>query len=351
MSLSDVAGTRFARHASEPLPTITRREQQQMEMLKVRRASKLKKELMQPIDWLWRGLIAQGDFVMLSADPKAGKSTFLGPLVASIVEGEPFLGKPVRKRTILFAAEESDSTVARRFAKLGVIDNPNLKQIYSEMRLPGDFELLKQASIDHEADVLLIDTLGTFFDIKNENSNAEMSSALRELAVFSHKQKVTIILAHHTAASGKAYRGASAIFAAVDQLITLTKVKKSKSSFHPLHRKLAIEGRYSCEGPSEMKISLTGKPQLSLLHQPYGYDLVEETWNDEEMQLLECLPPEKPGLKADDIRKRYPKKKATILRQLNDLFKAGMIDIAGTGKKGDAKLYYRVDSVPLLSVA
>src|SRR5262249_18539214 len=153
----------------------------------------------------------------------------------------------------------------------------------------------------------------------------------------------TVILAHHTAVSGKAYRGASAIFAAVDQMITLTKESKSKSSFNI--RRMAIEGRYSCEGPSEMTISLTGKPQLSLLNQPYGYDLVEKKWNDEEIQLLECLPSKKPGLKADDIRKLYPKKKQTILRRLDDLFKAGMIAVEGTGKKGDAKLYYRVDSV------
>ena len=59
-----------------------------MEMLKVTPASKLRKELTKPIDWLWRGLIAQGDFVLLTADPKAGKSTFLGPLIASIVKGE-----------------------------------------------------------------------------------------------------------------------------------------------------------------------------------------------------------------------------------------------------------------------
>src|SRR5215471_20661052 len=107
-----------------------------MELLNVRPASTLKKELMKPIDWLWRGLIAQGDFVMLTTDPKAGKSTFLGPLIASIVKGEPFLEKPVRKGIVLFAAEESDSAMARRFAKLGVIDNPNLKQIDAEMRLP-----------------------------------------------------------------------------------------------------------------------------------------------------------------------------------------------------------------------
>ena len=234
--------------------------------------------------------------------------------------------------------------MARRFAKLGVIDRPNLKQIEAEMRLPGDFDRLKQASIDHKADVVLIDTLGSFFDIRNENSNAEMSSVLKDLATFSHKQKITIILAHHTATSGKAYRGASAIFAAVDQLITLTK-KKTKALSNI--RELTIEGRYSCEGPSQMTISLTGKPQLSLVKQPYGYDLVEQTWNDDEMQLLECLPSTKPGLKADAISKLYQKKKQTILRQLDDLVKAGMIAVEGTGKKGNAKLYYRIDSVPL----
>jgi RecA-family ATPase len=182
-----------------------------MELLNVRPASTLKKELTKPIDWLWRGLIAQGDFVMLTADPKAGKSTFLGPLIASIVKGEPFLGKPVRTGTVLFAAEESDSTMARRFAKLAVIDNRNLKQIHGELRLPGDFDLLKQTCLKHKTDVLVIDTLGSFFDLKNENSNAEMASALKDLATFRHKERVTIILAHHTAVSGKAYRGASAI--------------------------------------------------------------------------------------------------------------------------------------------
>jgi hypothetical protein len=131
-------------------------------------------------------------------------------------------------------------------------------------------------------------------------------------------------------------------------LITITKLK-SKSSFHA--RKLAIEGRYACEGPSEMIISLTGKPQLTLLKHPYGYDLVEQTWNDEEMQLLECLPSEKPGLKADEIRKLYPKKKQTILQRLDDLVNGGMVAVEGTGTKGNAKLYHRIDSVPLRSVA
>ena len=52
------------------------------------------------------------------------------------------------------------------------------------------------------------------------------------------------------------------------------------------------------------------------------------------MQLLECLPSKKPGLKADDIRKLYPKKKLTLLRLLDDLVDAGMIAVEGEGKKG-----------------
>ncbi|MBM4098284.1 MAG: hypothetical protein FJ261_16200, partial [Planctomycetes bacterium] len=72
------------------------------------------------VQWLVHGLIRRGAGTMLSAHPKAGKTTFLAHLLKAVGTGEPFLGMATKACKVLVVSEEDQSTLAERRDDIGI---------------------------------------------------------------------------------------------------------------------------------------------------------------------------------------------------------------------------------------
>jgi len=321
--------------------------------LKVQTMAELFKESDAPTAWLWQGIIERGDVTMIPADAKAGKSTFLGPMVVAMLRVRTFLGYQMNPSKILFASEEAPRAVGRRLSKLGVTsEDPNILRV-KELSLPKDANKLFNSCREFSADVVIIDTMATFFEVENENDNAAMSQVLKPLSEFAHDHKISLVIAHHSAASGKAIRGATSIFAAVDQAIRFRKPKTGRGGslteqekrlgFTDLKRQrgLFITGRHYGEGPNSMIVQLTGKPQLSLLRDSYDYELVREFWNEQDDHVYAKLRCDE-GMTIEQMMDATGYRKETVIDIFHELIRSGQVNGTGKGVRADPHKYWKV---------
>ena len=209
-----------------------------------------------PPVWFWQDLIAQGNMVIIAADAKAGKTTVLLPLIVSVVNGLQFLDRQVRKSMVLLAHEDPEPLVKARLKKLGIsTKHPNLA-VMPDFRLPKKEAELRQAIKAHSVDLVVIDTLGMFMDLTNENDNSEVERKVRNLSVLAHEYNVTILLLHHSSAAGRQVRGATALMAIPDVIIGL-----QKGTSNSRQRVLTFMGRNDGIGPNRIVCESTGDPR------------------------------------------------------------------------------------------
>lgn len=204
-------------------------------------------------DWLWEGYVAKKHSTLLSALWKAGKTTFLRCLFLAMAHEEEFAGQPTKKSKILVISEEAEGEWVdsrEEVENLGDIKNvmvwsrplrvkPNLKQ-WVDLIIKA-----KEYSIKEGVDLVVIDTLTTFWPIDNENDSAQVIKALVPLYFLTQDASVAVVLVHHFRKGGgeqaQASRGSGALPSFVDNIIEFT---RSDSGF-PNQRTLKTYGRFS----------------------------------------------------------------------------------------------------------
>lgn len=241
----------------------------------------------QPIEWLWDRYIATGDLFVFAAYMKVGKSTFFYPLIIAIARGTAFLGFETKQSGVLILAlEEHPRDVELRLRKLGVREDDNifihggpLPSNSHELSAIRDF--VKQNHIG----LVMIDSLPYWWNIRNENDNAEILEKTKPLLELARKTDAAIGLVHHESkyggrsdsgenkGDGKSIRGGSALFGIIDQALLLDRRHGGSSN----QRVLKAIGRHA-ESPQELFIKLVGNPGLS---DPSGYEYSVEGTGEE----------------------------------------------------------------------
>jgi hypothetical protein len=228
-------------------------------------ADKLAAETPCSIDWIWEPFIAKGSVTLLSSAPKAGKTTLLNHFLKHIVESKPFLGHdvtPIRK--VLLLTEEHSALLWRRFEGLGLLKSSIL--VILRHKLNDDWkEALGQivAAIKIEqVDLVIIDTLAEFWDVKDENDSQSVMRALKPLKKIVHENNIALVVIHHLRKApgekGSGHRGSSAITGTADINLELREEQReqfrtlsSRSRFWETPKALIIElkdGVYHCHG-------------------------------------------------------------------------------------------------------
>jgi hypothetical protein len=110
----------------------------------------------------------------------------------------------------------------------------------------------------HNIKLLVIDTLSMFWDIEDENDNAEIARRLKPLVQIARGTSCTVLFVHHERKDrgegdqhGRTIRGGSALLGTVDQALVLDRRRGGA----PNQRVLEAVGRYS-ETPPELIIEL-----------------------------------------------------------------------------------------------
>jgi hypothetical protein len=324
---------------SQPPPAIVRRKMSELERLPD--AEK----------WLWKGLIPAQAVTILSALPKAGKTTLMAHLMKTLREGDEFCGREVLPARVLAITEEGETTWAERRDRVGLTDHIEL--VLRPFRTKPTFkqwdEFLKAltGSIqDSPVDLVVIDTLAKLWPVERENDASEVTAALMPLLEVSYSLKKTVVLIHHLRKSegleGTQTRGSGSLTAAVDCILEMRRYDAINRA--DCRRVLNCDSRYG-DACSELVIELGMGGYLA-----YG-DREEESAKDLIETIADMLPGEPPGMHAEDIEKKknWPGQKSPRHQRLLDALRmgtdAGRWRREGDGKKGSPFTYWRPQTV------
>lgn len=178
--------------------------------------------------WIWDNYIAKGNITLLTAIMKSGKSTFLRCLLTSLNKEEEFAGQPTHKSKVLVISEESnDKWVEAREELEDDLDHvmiwvrptrgkPNHKK-WEEV-----VTKISERCVEDQIDLVVIDTLSSFWPIDDENNSAQVVKALLPLYRFT-EENIGVLLVHHDRKGGGNYgeasRGSNALTAFVDNIV------------------------------------------------------------------------------------------------------------------------------------
>lgn len=293
----------------------------------------------QPEDvaWLWEGYVAPGNVTVISARPKGGKTTLIFHLLAALMGKRDFLGKATRQAKVLVMSEEPSNLIRRRLANLGLTSDDLLIAKRSSVTSWDDaLAIVKDAIYLNGVNLLVIDTLGAFWGIDDENGAGKVMAALQPLLTLAQTAGMAVLLLHHLrkspGAEGTASRGSSALAGSADILVEIHRDEHAAP-----RRKLTAFSRYD-ETPRDVLVELRDE----------GYRLLGTTADVKKkavkLRAIAAMPGEPPGKTQAEIREDMePSPSPGMLSEaLKEAEDKGLAERSGAGRKGDPYRYWRV---------
>lgn len=191
---------------------------------------------MQPLEYAVAEILPQG-LTLLAGGSKTGKSLLTLNLCIAVSKGEPFLGFPTKRGTVLYLALEDTEARIQRRAMLMTDDMPSNFHYTNEALKVTDglIEALEQFVLEHPDTVLIaIDVLELIRpDETSGNQYRDDYLAMMALHKFTQDHPVTLLIVHHTRKETKgdefdAVSGTKALVGAADNLMLLTRPKRAE---------------------------------------------------------------------------------------------------------------------------
>lgn len=174
-------------------------------------------------EWIVENLIRQSAVCLLSASPGAGKSTLMRTLASCVANGESFLHRHCRKGLVGWVGlEESDQDLSDAIEDMALLENDNI--VYagiSDIPPDGRIKFLEAFIIERNPSLVIIDTLGEFFEIKDINHYSDTGNALKPLMALRARYGTAFMLLHHNSKVGTPL-GSTKIVGAVDLSMSIT---------------------------------------------------------------------------------------------------------------------------------
>ncbi len=192
-------------------------------------AAELLAEESEPLRWIWEPFLPEGTLALLAAFMKVGKSTFAYALAVAVAQGRDFLGYQTTSGGVaILAVEEHPRDVLRRLRRFGLRDTDALWVHRGELRnFPETIAKLETSIRAERIKLVIVDTVARFWNLNDENNNAEMERQVSPLLDLAHRTGAVVLLVHHERKTGgeggRGIRGGSALLGLVDQAFTLTR--------------------------------------------------------------------------------------------------------------------------------
>lgn len=207
------------------------------------------------VDWILDEYLPAGGLALLAGKPKEGKTTLTYELAVCVAKGCHFLNRPTSGGGVLILAlEEHPRDVRLRLRALGADGLANLF-IFSRKvdPTPDTYEAIHRFVTEHAIRLVLLDTLGAFWKVRDENDADEITQAMKPLLALARETGACVFLIHHARKSDGSYgdeiRGSGALFAAVDIAMILKRHEVQTQ------RMLHAISRYP-ETPTELVLEL-----------------------------------------------------------------------------------------------
>lgn len=212
--------------------------------------------------WVWEGFLAKCCITLMSAWPKTGKTTLLTHfLKAQDQMNSSFLGFDLKStKTLVISEEHPNIWYARREAfvfsgKRVLITKNVLTHRLTNNEWQNYLQQIAGYCQENSIEVVVFDTLSSFWPVAEENSAASVMEALKPLRHLTEND-LAVLLVHHERKSGGENgveaRGSGAIAAFVDILVNL---KRPPSGGSPHTRIISTNSRFA-ETPEKLFIEL-----------------------------------------------------------------------------------------------
>jgi hypothetical protein len=295
-------------------------------------------EAPEQVPWLWEGYLARGALTVLGAREKAGKSTLTWALMAALLTGTDFCGRPTTPTPVpvVVLTEEPPATVAEKLERFGIGPDAPLS-ILTRADAPGRpaWDDVVAAAVAEAgrigAGLVVIDTLAFWAALPPdaENSAGAMTEALRPLLEATGRGLAVLCL-HHANKSHGELRGSTAIGAAADVIVTLTREPES-----PCRRRLEAVGRFADCPAEPVLVELEGNRYVAL---GTPGDVAAE---ERERRVLGALPAEPPGLTQKELAEATGIPQQRVAEVLSALLARGLAVRTGHGTRSSPYRYHR----------
>lgn len=162
------------------------------------------------IDWLLGDILPLGALSIIAGPPKAGKSTLIRQLSASVAMGkEEFLKRKVKQGNVLYLALEEQAEVLKGEYKTLGLAGDTFRVFVGTMNKETALDNIKKYVIDNNIKLVVIDTLMVFSQIEDSNNYKEAYAAMTDIRELARQTNCHIMCVHHTNKSE--FQGANSI--------------------------------------------------------------------------------------------------------------------------------------------
>jgi hypothetical protein len=198
-------------------------------------------------DWVVDNLLMVGGTSIVVGAPKIGKTTLVRQLERSVLRGDKFLGRVVKKGKIIhYSFDEKAKTAKRHYRTLGLNEHDPLILHFGQMGSETHLNDLEEDLNTHKPTLAVVDTLFDMADVEDVNSYIPIKKKLTIFSSIAERTGCHILFIHHQnkpnqnyrSGSGNSVLGSQAIFGSVDCCMIFERTPDDNQL-----RKLSVEGR------------------------------------------------------------------------------------------------------------
>ncbi len=296
------------------------------------------------VSWIAEPWVARGSITELAGKVKqAGKTTLLAHLVAAVLDGCEFLGRPTTRTPVFWLTEQNPTSFRQVLRRAGLLNRDDLHVLFWHETLGIPWEEVVRAVLAEAqrqgAGLLAVDTLGQFAGLKGdtENSSGDALAAIQPLQAAAAAGLGILVNRHERKGGGEvgeSGRGSSAFSGAVDVVLVL---RRPEGQPRPTIRQIVALSRFD-ETPPELLIELRADGYVAL-------GTAKDIAHREARQaiLREAPTDQADALTIDELLERISGMKRTVAQKaLAELVQDSLLRRIGAGVKGDGYRYLRV---------
>lgn len=176
-------------------------------------------------EWVVERLLSVGGLSLMSADPKAGKSTIVRQLANCVLTGQKFLERGCKQGSVFwYGLEEQIEDLSFGFKNLGIAADA---QLFVHIGAPMSDKVMEDLKImlcESKPTLAVIDTLFDMVQVESEKNYNEVKAQMAKLSHIARISGTHIVCLHHNNKAAKddtrrgtrAILGSTAIFGKVD---------------------------------------------------------------------------------------------------------------------------------------